>query len=55
MHLDQMAGLLQNLDIEAAWAAAEDQERRVLIDEFVDWINVFPDHLEMTVDGVAVP
>jgi len=34
------------------WVAASDQERRVLIDELLDRIIVFPDHLEVVVHGV---
>jgi hypothetical protein len=51
VRFEQVAGILQNLDIEAVWAAAEDQERRVLIEELVEWVCVFPDHLEVTVNG----
>jgi len=48
---DQVASLLQSLDIEAVWTAAEEQERRVLIEELVEAVGVFPDHLEVTVTG----
>ena len=48
---DQVASLLQSLDIEAVWMAAEEQERRVLVEELVEAVGVFPDHLEVTVTG----
>jgi hypothetical protein len=51
MRFEQVAGILQNFDIEAVWAAAEEQERRVLIEELIEWVSVFPDHLEVTVSG----
>lgn len=44
--------LLQDLDLERVWAEASQQERRVLIDELVDRVAVYPDHLEVTVHGV---
>ena len=31
--------------------AANESERRVLIEELVDSVTVFPDHLEVTVGG----
>jgi len=48
---DQVASLLQSLDIEAVWMAAQEQERRVLVEELVEAVGVFPDHLEVTVTG----
>ncbi|MGH3732027.1 MAG: hypothetical protein ACRDVC_01390, partial [Acidimicrobiales bacterium] len=43
--------ILSNLDISAVWEAAEDSERRVLVEELVQWITIFPDHLEVNVTG----
>ena len=34
-----MAALLQGLDINAVWESAEDQERRVLVEELLEWAN----------------
>jgi hypothetical protein len=34
------------------WSEADDKERRVLIDELLDRIIVYPDHLEVVVHGV---
>jgi hypothetical protein len=43
--------ILTDLDIESVWRAAEIDERRVLVDELVEWVTVFPDHLEVNVTG----
>ena len=51
LRFEQVAAILRDLDIKALWAAAEDAERRVLIEELVDSVTVFPDHLEVTVGG----
>jgi hypothetical protein len=51
VRFEQVAAVLRDLDIEAVWSAAEDQERRVLVEELVEWVSVFPDHLEVTVSG----
>lgn len=51
MRFEQVAASLRDLDVEAVWMAAEDHERRVLIEELVEWVSVFPDHLEVTVSG----
>jgi site-specific DNA recombinase len=48
---EEVAQILSNLDIKAVWKAAEDDERRVLVDELVEWVTVFPDHLEVKVAG----
>ena len=42
---ERVAEVLSNLDIGAVWNAAEDSERRVLVEEFLEWVTVFPDHL----------
>ena len=48
---ERVAEVLSNLDIEAVWSAAEDSERRILVEEFLEWVTVFPDHLEVSVNG----
>ena len=48
---EQVAKVLQELDVRVVWEAAEDAERRVLVEELVDAVTVFPDHLEVTVAG----
>ena len=44
-----MASLLQSLDIEAVWVAAKERDRRVLVEELIETVVVFPGHLEVTV------
>ncbi|HTV10341.1 MAG TPA: recombinase family protein [Acidimicrobiales bacterium] len=51
VRFEQVAALLRDLDIEAVWSAADDAERRVLIEELIDSVTVFPDHLEVKVGG----
>jgi DNA invertase Pin-like site-specific DNA recombinase len=48
---ERVAKVLSNLDVGAVWSAAEDSERRVLVEEFLEWVTVFPDHLEVSVIG----
>ena len=48
---DKVATVLNNLDIDPAWECAEETERRVLVEELVEWVTVFPDHLDVTVVG----
>jgi hypothetical protein len=50
-----MAAVLRHLDVELVWFAAEEQECRVLVEESVEWVSVFPDHLEVTVSGGTSP
>jgi hypothetical protein len=54
LRFEQVAALLRDLDIETVWSAANESERRVLIEELVDSVTVFPDHLEVAV-GDAPP
>jgi site-specific DNA recombinase len=49
---EEVARLLAEMDVEAIWAEATDEERRVLVEELVEAIAIFPDHLEVTVNGV---
>lgn len=39
------------LDFERVWEAATDHERRVLIEELLEAVTVYPDHLEVAVHG----
>jgi hypothetical protein len=48
---DEVAALLSALDVEHAWNAATEVERRVLIDEFLEEIVVLPDYLDVKVHG----
>ena len=49
---ERVALVLRELDVEAVWRAANDRERRVLVEELVQSVTVFPDHLEVAVTGV---
>ncbi len=51
IRFDQLAAFLRDIDIEAVWTAAEEHERRVLVEELVEAVGVYPDHLEVTVAG----
>lgn len=48
---ERVLALLSDLDWDAIWDAATDQQRRTLLDEFVGQVNVFADHLEVEVRG----
>lgn len=45
------ARTLAEMDIDRLWEAATEDERRVLVQELVREVRVFPDHLEVTVEG----
>jgi hypothetical protein len=51
LRFEQVASILRNLDIDKVWAAADPDERRILIEELIEWVTVFPDHLEVQVTG----
>ncbi len=51
LRFDQVAAVLGDLDIEALWQKADDTERRVLVEELLKSVTVFPDHLEVSVSG----
>jgi hypothetical protein len=48
---EQVAALLAELDLDAIWNAATEQERRTLLDEMIDRVTLYPDHLEVHVHG----
>jgi site-specific DNA recombinase len=48
---EEVAALLASLDIEAVWKEATQDERRVLVNELVEEVALFPDHLEVVVAG----
>jgi hypothetical protein len=43
--------VLADLDAEAIWLEATQEERRVLVHELVQEVALFPDHLEVAVAG----
>ena len=42
LRFEQVASLLKELDIDRVWVSANDEERRVLVEELVEWIKSFP-------------
>ena len=48
---EEAAALLQDLDLDSAWDEATEPERRVSVEELVEKVAVFPDHLEVTIAG----
>lgn len=46
---EAVAAVLAELDVEAVWLEATQDERRVLVQELVDEVALFPDHLEVVV------
>ncbi len=48
---EEVAALLTNLDLDAVWQEGTAAERRVLIEELIDAVVIFPDHLQVRVIG----
>lgn len=48
---EEVADTLANLDIESVWAEASQEERKVLVDELLEEVALFPDHLEVAIAG----
>ncbi len=48
---DQVAALLADTDLAQAWDLATPAERSVLVEELVEAVIVFPDHLEVQIAG----
>jgi hypothetical protein len=48
---EEVAHVLRETNIDRLWAKASDVERRVMVEEWVDSVAMFPDHLEITVSG----
>ena len=48
---EEVARILGEMDVERLWAEATDLERRVLVEELLDSVAMYPDHLEVTVSG----
>lgn len=47
-----VARILREMDIDRLWAEATDRERRVIVEELLESVAMYPDHLEVTVSGV---
>lgn len=45
----ELEAMLSNLDVELLWSRGTDQERRVMIDAFLEAVTVFEDHLEVKI------
>lgn len=48
---EAVAKLLADLNIEEIWQEATDDERRILVNDLLDGVWFFPDHLEVRVTG----
>ena len=48
---EEVARILREMDVERLWAEATDLERRVLVEELLESVTMYPDHLEVTVSG----
>ena len=51
VQFEEVARILSDLDMEAVWAEADEGERRIFVENLVEWTKVFPDHLEVKVVG----
>jgi DNA invertase Pin-like site-specific DNA recombinase len=47
----EVARILADLDMEAIWAEADEREKRIIVENLLEWIKVLPDHLEVKVVG----
>lgn|ERR1039458_612252 len=48
---EQVAASLRDLDIKVVWSEATHDERRILIEELIEGVRIFPDHLQVNVAG----
>jgi site-specific DNA recombinase len=48
---ERVVSILTKLDVDLVWSEASEQERRVLIEELIARVTIFPDHLEVQVMG----
>jgi site-specific DNA recombinase len=48
---EEVVATLTDLDMDAIWQEATAQEKRVLVEELVDEVAMYPDHLEIAVSG----
>ena len=48
---DEITAVLGVMDVDALWNAATEGERRELVEELVQAVHVFPDHLEVEITG----
>ena len=50
-HFERVAAMLREVDIDRIWDAANDDERRTLINELVESVIVHPDRLQVAING----
>ena len=48
---EEVAAILGTLDVDAVWEEGTAAERRVLVEELIDAVVIFPDHLQVQVSG----
>ena len=51
LKFEQVARTLTDLDLEALWTGATLGERRILVEDLVDSVNIFPDRLTVQIVG----
>jgi hypothetical protein len=54
LKFEEVAAVLAELDLATAWDAATYDERRVLVEELLGEVSLFPDHLEVDLTKVAL-
>jgi hypothetical protein len=50
---NEVVDVLTTADIEELWEASTADERLILVEDFVDSVSIFPDHLEVKVAGAS--
>ena len=48
---EQVAELLASIDIDTIWNEADEKERRVLVEDLVDAVYIYADHLQVVACG----
>lgn len=48
---DEVVAVLLAMSVEDVWEEATDRERRILVEELVENVAIFPDHLEVSIAG----
>ncbi len=48
---EHVAALLRQIDTDAIWDAANDRERKQLVNEIIEAVIVYPDRLQVTING----
>ncbi|MBI4259162.1 MAG: recombinase family protein [Actinobacteria bacterium] len=51
LRFEEVARVLQELDVARLWAEATEQERRILVEDLVEEVAILPDHLEVQIAG----